>query len=115
MIYPSVLLSVTVLAVYLLFTKILPGIFDMVSGFNNVKLPPTTVFLMGMTDFLTTNTVKIVIFTILFVLAAGTFLSTEFGKQWMDKHIFQLPLLGKVTRYYDMIKFMRYMRLLMQS
>jgi len=115
MIYPWVLLTITLLAVFMLFTKILPGIFDMVAWFNNVVLPPTTKFLIAMTDFLTQNGTRIIIFLVLFGLAAWTFFSTETGKQTLDKYIFQLPLLGKVTRYYDMIRFMRYMRLLMQS
>lgn len=115
MIYPGVLFSVTILAVYMLFTKILPGIFDMVAWFQNVKLPPTTQFLIVMTDFLTTNSTNIIIFIVLFSLATWTFFSTEWWKQRLDKHIFHLPLLWKVTRYYDMIRFMRYMRLLMQS
>jgi hypothetical protein len=41
------LFSVAILAVFLLFTQILPGIFDMVGQFgDDVKLPPTTVFLI---------------------------------------------------------------------
>lgn len=115
MVYPILLFSIAILAVAMLFTKILPGIFDMVSGFWNVKLPATTRFLIAVTDFMTTNATNLIVGIGLWWFAISMFFSTEQGKQFLDKYIFDLPLIWKVTKYYDMLKFMRYMRLLMQS
>lgn len=115
MIYPTLLFTIAIFAVYLLFTRILPGIFDMVAGFDGVKLPAMTQFLINMSTFLTENGTKVIIGLVLTGVAWGIFFSTEEGKTLLDKYIFQLPLLGKVTQYYDMIRFMRYMRLLMQA
>lgn len=42
MIYPTMLFVVAIGAVFLLFTQILPGIFDMVSSFGNVQIPAIT-------------------------------------------------------------------------
>lgn len=115
MIYPVLLFLIAILAVYLLFTKILPGIFDMVTWFGDINLPPTTKFLIWVTNFLTAHSTNLIVGIILTWLAGGIFFSTEGGKRLLDQYIFQLPLIGKVTQYYDMLKFMRYMRLLMQS
>lgn len=115
MVYPVLLFSIAILAVAMLFTKILPGIFDMVAGFNGVKLPLTTRILIAITDFMAANATDLVIWIGLWGFALSVFFSTEQGKQLLDKYIFDLPLIGKVTKYYDMLKFMRYMRLLMQS
>lgn len=115
MIYPILLFVIAIVAVFFLFTKILPGIFDMVLSFGNIDLPPTTRFLMGMTNFLTGNAWQILLFLLLALWWLSIFISTEEGKKYVDAKVFNLPLIGKITRYYDMIKFMRYMRLLMQS
>ena len=115
MIYPTLLFSVAILAVFLLFTQILPWIFDMVTQFGDVKLPPTTQFLIWVTDFLTWNTTTIIAVVVFGWFAAMTFFSTSIGKQLLDKYIFHLPLIGKVTQYYDLVKFMRYMRLLLEA
>lgn len=115
MIYPGVLFSMAIISVYVLFTKILPGIFEIVTQFDAAKIPATTQAMMDITTFLTENT-----FSIILVIWLGGFIlwvifSTQQGQRFVDQNIFKLPLLGKVTQYYDMIKFMRYMRLLMQA
>ena len=115
MIYPSLLFSVAILAVFLLFTKILPGIFDMIASFPNVTIPPMTKFLIGVTNILSNNIGSIFIRLIILTMFCVVVFSSQEGKRILDKSIYRLPLLGKLSRYYDMIKFMRYMRLLMQS
>lgn len=63
-----------------------------------------------------TNNLGQVIIGMIFVgFALGVIFSTQEGKRFMDQAIFHMPLVGKVTQYYDMVKFMRYMRLLMQA
>lgn len=115
MIYPVMLFVVAIGAVFLLFTQILPGIFDMVSSFGNVKIPPVTKFLMRMSNFMVDEFWSIIV-TVWFVGFAGTVIfSTQQGKEFVDQNIFHAPLIGKVTQYYDMVKFMRYMRLLMEA
>jgi type IV pilus assembly protein PilC len=82
---------------------------------DDVKLPPTTVFLIWVTDFLTWNTSTIIATVVFGWFAWTTFFSTALGKQLLDKYIFHLPLIGKVTKFYDLVKFMRYMRLLLEA
>lgn len=115
MIYPCMLFIVAIGAVFLLFTQILPSIFDMVSSFGNVKIPPVTKFLMRVSNFMVNEFWSIII-TILLVWFGWTVVfSTQQGKEFVDENIFHAPLIGQVTQYYDMVKFMRYMRLLMEA
>ncbi len=115
MIYPSLLFTVAIGAVFLLFTKILPNIFELVAAFPDLKLPAMTLFLKNMTGFLVDNTVKILIAIVVLGFAIWVFVSTPEGKKYLDQRIFNMPLVGKITRYYDMVKFMRYMKLLMSA
>lgn len=115
MVYPIMLFTVAILAVFLLFTKILPGIFKMVDSFGDIEIPAVTKAMMGMTDYMSTNATNIIVLGGFWWFAIGVFFSTREGKALLDKYIFHLPLIGTVTRYYDMVKFMRYMRLLMEA
>jgi len=115
MIYPALLFSVAILAVFLLFTKILPGIFDMVATMPGAKIPAMTAFLIKMTNYMSANTMQIVLTVVFWWFALWVIFSTHQWKAFLDTHIFHAPLIGKVTQYYDMVKFMRYMRLLMDS
>lgn len=115
MIYPVMLFVVAIGAVILLFTKILPGIFDMVSTFGDIKIPAITRFLMAVSTFMTGNFLEVVAWWWFIFFAGGVIFSTHEWKKFIDQHIFHAPLIGKVTQYYDMVKFMRYMRLLMEA
>jgi type IV pilus assembly protein PilC len=115
MIYPGVLFSMAIISVYVLFTKILPGIFEIVTQFDAQEIPATTKAMMGMTTFLQENTLEILMVMGLWWFILWVIFSTQRGQRTLDQYIFKLPLIGKVTQYYDMIKFMRYMRLLMQA
>ncbi len=115
MIYPTLLFSVAILAVFLLFTQILPGIFDMIEWFPWVKIPAMTQFLITVTDVLSNNVSSIVVWVCILWLLWFIIFSSEEGQRFKDNYIFQLPLVGKLTKYYSLIKFMRYMRLLMEA
>lgn len=115
MIYPTLLFSVAILAVFLLFTQILPGIFDMIAWFPGIKIPAMTQFLIKVTDVLSNNVGSILVWTSILWLLWFIVFSSEEGKRFKDNYIFQMPLVGKLTQYYSLIKFMRYMRLLMEA
>jgi type II secretory pathway component PulF len=61
MIYPVLLFSVAILAVFLLFTNILPGIFEIVQTFGDTELPAMTKAMIAMTDFMQKNTIPIIV------------------------------------------------------
>ncbi|USN55285.1 MAG: hypothetical protein H6765_01450 [Candidatus Peribacteria bacterium] len=61
MIYPSLLFTIAILAVFLLFTNILPGIFDIIVQFDGVQIPPETKAMMIFSSFLQKNTIKLIL------------------------------------------------------
>lgn len=115
MIYPTLLFSVAIFAVFLLFTQILPWIFDMITWFPGVQIPAMTAFLIKVTDLLSNNVWSIFVWVCILGLLWFIVFSSEEGQRFKDNYIFQMPLVGKLTQYYSLIKFMRYMRLLMEA
>jgi len=115
MIYPALLFSISILAVFLLFTQILPWIFDMIEWFPGVKIPAMTAVLIKITDVMSNNVGSIVVRVSILGLLWFIIFSSEEWQRFKDNYIFHMPLVGKLTQYYSLIKFMRYMRLLMEA
>lgn len=115
MIYPTLLFSVAILAVFLLFTQILPGIFEMIESFPGVKIPALTQVLINISSTMSENTGSIIIWAFIIWLLYFIVFSSEEWQRFKDNYIFHMPLVGKLTQYYSLIKFMRYMRLLMDA
>ncbi len=114
MIYPVILLSLSVVAVFFLFLYALPKIFDLVQDFD-VVIPWYTKLIMSITNFITANVQGIVVGFVLFVVFGILFFSTDIGKRKWYEFALDAPGFGKLVRYYHMIRFFRYMRLLLQS
>lgn len=115
MIYPAFLFLVSLGAIYILFTSVLPGIFDMVEQFNITSIPPTTKRLMAITSFVSVHVNQIILGIILIVFWCSVMFSTEDGRRSLQLFSFRLPVVGTLTRYYILIKCLRYMKLLMYS
>lgn len=114
MIYPVILLSLSFVAVFFLFLYVLPEIFDLVKDFD-VVIPRYTKAIMFTTNFITGNITGIIVWFILFAIFAVLFLFTEYGQRKWYEFVLDAPGFGKMVRYYHMIRFFRYMRLLLQS
>lgn len=114
MIYPVILLSLSLIAVFFLFIYALPQIFDLVKDFD-VVVPWYTELIMNTTNFITWNIQYIIFFLIFLVIFFILFLSSEYGKRKRYEFLLDAPGFGKMVRYYHMIRFFRYMRLLLQS
>lgn len=114
MIYPVILLSLSLIAVFFLFIFVLPQIFDLVKDFD-VEIPRYTEFIMNTTNFITSNIQLIIVFFIILVIFWILFFSTEYGRKKWYEFALDAPWFGKMVKYYHMIRFFRYMRLLLQS
>lgn len=115
LIYPSIILLVSVWAVYIILKFVLPGIFSIIDQFNNVQLPFATRVLISAADFISAYGTNFLIILFFLVFALSLVLSTEEGKKYFDVKIFQIPVFGKLSRYYSLVKFLRYMKLLINS
>ena len=111
MIYPAALIIISIAAVIYLFGFVLPGIFDTLSS-SVTEMPAITVLLKNFSDFIVNYRQKIVIFGILAILLVITYCATEKGKKWMYKAMVKLPIVGNMTKSYYLIKWSRYMKLM---
>lgn len=114
MIYPIILVTLSIVAVFFLFIKVMPQIFDLVADFD-ANIPWSTQMMMNLTTFLTTNLQPIIIILILTIFGAIVFVNTDYGKNTFYQFLFEMPGFGKLIKEYHLIRFFRYMRLLIQS
>ena len=114
MIYPVALIIISIIAVVYLFGFVLPGIFDTLSSSVD-EMPAITVFLKDCSDFIKNYWQPIIVFFVLFVLLCITYSATEKGSRAMYKIMIDLPIVGSMTRSYYLIKWARYMKLMIWS
>ncbi|HMS91497.1 MAG TPA: type II secretion system F family protein [Candidatus Absconditabacterales bacterium] len=115
LIYPAILIVVAIVAVLALFLLVLPNIFSIAESFQNLQLPWITRTLQSISVFLQTQWK--VIFGIIagLTLLGGIFFSTEFGKKNRFKVLLSIPMIGTMTKYFYIVKFCRYMKLMMNA
>ena len=112
--YPIILIIMSIGAVLFLFSSVLPGILEMFVG-EMEKLPLITRILKSTSDFFITSwkTILVVLFTAIAVVwIYGT---TDQGKKALSKFMMSFPLVGKMTKTYYLIKWARYMKLMISS
>ena len=114
MIYPVALIVISIVAVIYLFWFVLPGIFDTLSS-SVTEMPAITMVLKRFSDFIVLYRKYIIIFGILFVLLIIAYSATEKGKRQMYKLMLNIPILGNMTKSYYLIKWARYMKLMIWS
>lgn len=116
MIYPVSLIVISIVAVIYLFGFVLPGIFDSLSSSIAVEdMPEITMFLKNFSDFIVLYRKYIVVFWILAVLLIITYSATEKGKKRMYRTLIGMPIVGNMTKSYYLIKWARYMKLMVGS
>lgn len=115
MIYPSILLVLSIAAVFFLFLFVLPSIFDMVKWMEWAQIPWYTMAIMNITNFVVNYNIYILMAVVLFVLIFWLTISTESGYKKFFEWALWLPGIGKIIRNYHMIKFFRYMKLMYSS
>jgi general secretion pathway protein F len=111
MIYPAALIIISIVAVIYLFGFVLPGIFETLSG-SIQEMPAITMALKNFSDFVVNYWQKIIVFGILFILLVITYAATEKGKKQMYRTLVNMPIVGSMTKSYYLIKWSRYMKLM---
>lgn len=114
MIYPTALIVISIVAVIYLFWFVLPWIFDTLS-WSVAEMPSITVALKWFSDFIVAYRQKIVVFLILGILLIITYSATETWNRKMYKIMLKLPIVWEMTKSYYLIKWARYMKLMIAS
>lgn len=114
MMYPAILLILSIVAIFALFIFILPSLFGLVSDFDT-EVPFMTRMLMGFSSFLQHNIWWIIVGVAIIVIATMIITSTPKGKHALYSTIMEIPVFGTITKNYQLIKFARYMKLMIAS
>lgn len=112
MTYPVLLLIISIIAVFVLFINILPGIFSIASQFPGIEMPAITRAMIAISDFMKNNVALILISVGIICFSLSIVFSSESGKRRGFEQLLKFPVIGKMTKYYYMIKFFRYMRIM---
>lgn len=115
LIYPAILIVVAIVAVLALFLLVLPNIFSIAESFQNLQLPWITRALQAISVFLQTQWKLILGIMVWLGLLGGVFFSTEYGKKRWFTVLIGIPMVGKMTKYFYIVKFCRYMKLMMNA
>ena len=111
--YPIMLLFVALVSVICLFIFVLPGIFSIADSFQGVDVPFMTTLMRNFSSFLVNHWVILLWGFVAIALVFSVFFSTEKGKKTGFSFLLTVPLLGKMTKYYYIVKFCRYMKLML--
>lgn len=113
--YPMILVVISIVAVFALFLLVLPGIFSIATSFQNLELPWITRALNDTSVFFQTQR-KLMLWILGWLwLVGGVFFSTELGKKTWFNILLGIPLIGKMTKYFYLVKFCRYTKLMMAA
>lgn len=113
--YPIILIIISIISVVSLFAFVLPWIFEIANGFENIQLPMITVILKEIADWTKENRKSIIRITISVITLLLIFLSTDTWKRTRFSILLKIPLFGKMTKYYYLIKRCRYTKIMLQS
>ena len=114
MTYPAILIVISIAAVIYLFGFVLPGIFDTLSS-SVVEMPTITAILKKFSDFIVLYWKEVVVFLILWILLLITYSATDKGQKKMYRFMLNFPIVWNMTRSYYLIKWARYMKLMISS
>jgi type IV pilus assembly protein PilC len=113
--YPAVVSVFSVIVVIILMVKVLPTFIDMFSQFPNAKMPATTVFLMGMSNFIATKWWLLIIIVTAIITFLKIYSNTEEGSYNIDNIKIRTPIFGRMFRKVITARFARTFGMLMGS
>lgn len=115
LVYPVLLVVVAIVAVLALFLLVLPNVFTLADSFQNISLPWTTQFLRDISTFMQTQWKMILVVIVLLSVFFSVFFSMDTWKKNWFQILFRFPLIGKMTKYFYLVKWCRYMKLMVSS
>ena len=112
--YPAILLVLSIGAVAVLMTFVIPKFTGMFAELD-VALPGPTRFLIGITNFLSVYWWIILIAGIGGVVALRQYIRTESGRLAFDRVKLKLPILGTIFSNFALVRFTRTMATLLEN
>ncbi len=114
LIYPGILMSAGIMALFLMAVKIVPTFATIFEGFN-MELPLLTRILLKVSDFLRFNLVAIILGTGVLVFAFKNYIKTKSGRRNFENLKFKLPVFGEFFMALNVERFSSEMSTLLES
>lgn len=114
LIYPAIIISALIGIGTLMMIYVVPSLTATIKELG-VELPPTTVLIIAISDFVSQNSL---ITAVALMLAAGTMwrlLKTRRGKEFFDRIVLHLPILGALIQKLNIARFCRTLAYLISS
>jgi type IV pilus assembly protein PilC len=114
LVYPAVVIALTIALVNVLLIFVIPTFADMFNDFG-AELPKPTQFLIGLSSFLRSYILLLIVGLFGFVWLIKRFVSTPRGRIVKDNFINKLPVIGELIRKVNLSRFCRTYAILMRS
>jgi len=114
LVYPIVVMIVAIGVTFAMLRFIVPVFAKMFAGLG-AELPAPTQFVLGISQFLQSNTVIMILGLIVLVIAYKLFVRQPSGRMTVDKLKLRLPLLGELIRKSAIARFTRTLATLLSS
>ena len=115
MLYPMILIVIVILAIYIIFAAILPWFINILSWFPASDIPYSTQLLINFDLWLQNNFATLLFWLFIIIVMLVFFISTEEWREWYESKILRFPIVWKIIRLYLLVKFLRYLQLLLKS
>lgn len=115
MVYPILVFMLSIWAVVIILKYVLPWIITMVDQFQWATIPTTTKIIIWLSEFFTNYSMEGAVFIWLFILFVSIVYSVDEWKYMLDRWILKLPILWRITMLYNLLRYLRYMRLLIRA
>jgi type IV pilus assembly protein PilC len=106
MVYPAILIVLSIGLITILMTYVIPRFTEFFSDFN-ADLPLLTVVVLGVATFLRTHILALVASIGGAGYLASRWLKTTRGREWFDGAILKLPIVGGIFRRFAITQFTR--------
>lgn len=114
LVYPAVVIGLAIILVNVLLVFVIPVFAEMFDGFG-AELPKPTQFLIGLSDFLKSYIIFIIIGLFGTVWLTKKFVATPRGRVIKDNIIIKIPVVGELMRKVNLSRFCRTYAILMRS
>jgi len=112
--YPALVMGVGVMVVILLITVVMPQLMDMFTAMS-VELPLPTKILIGLTNFVNTNTLYILIAGVLLAALALWMVKQPTGRRLLDRLRLTVPIIGPPALMSELGRFARTLSVLVSA
>ncbi len=97
LIYPAILLVVSIIAIIVMLTYVLPN-FTLIYSNYGEELPEATQILLNLSGFLRSNWLMLVIILSGLIIAMSSYYYSEKGRRKIDLYLLQIPLVGDLIK-----------------